>query len=182
MAEAMILPFFHVNVLTGTKGARVIEDPKACVDIIKKAQRPLLVIGPRAVEHSIGDKLHLEYCLELARAANLPICATAHVKKKALEFGVIPDSVYDIIEIIHHLKFQDWQGVRKEGNHDLVVFSGVRCDLAEQGLSCLKHFAPHLKTMALCRHSHPNADYALPILNPEKWKNYWDTLLMSIRG
>lgn len=182
MAETMRIPFFQVNVLTGLKGAKVLEYPKACADIIKKAKRPLLVIGARAVEHSIGDKLHLKYCLELAGAANLPICATAHVKKKALELGAIPDSAYDVIEIIHHLKFQDWRGVKKEGNHDLVIFSGVRCDLAEQGLSTLKHFAPHLKTMALCRHSHPNADYALPILSPEKWKNYWDDLLMSVKG
>jgi len=180
MAEAMKLPFFHVNVLTGTRGAKVIEDPKVCADVIRKAIRPLLVIGARAIEHFIGDKLHLEYCLELAKKAGIPICATAHVKKKALEFGNIPDSVYDIIEIIHHLTFQDWKGVKKEGNHDLVIFSGVRCDLGEQGLSTLKHFAPHLKTMALCRHSHPNADFALPILNPEKWKDYWDDLLINL--
>jgi len=116
----------------------------------------------------------------LAKKGGLPICATAHVKKKCLELGTIPDSVYDIIEIIHHLKLQDWKGVRKEGNHDLVIFSGVRCDLGEQGLSTLKHFAPHLKTMAICRHSHPNADYALPILNAEKWKDYWNNLLKNL--
>lgn len=176
----MRIPYFYVNVLTGSKDARVVEDPEVCAEIIKKAKRPLLVIGPRAIEHHIGDKLHLEYCLELARAANLPICATAHVKKKVLELGMVPNSTYDIIEIIHHLQYQDWKGVKGEGNHDLVIFSGVRCDLAEQGLSTLKHFAPHLKTMALCRHSHPNADYALPILNHEKWRSYWSALLMSL--
>jgi len=135
MAEAMNVPFFRVNVLTGTKGAKVIEDPKACADVIRKAKRPLLAIGARAIEHLIGDKLHLEYCLELAKKAGIPVCATAHVKKKALEFGTLPESVYDLIEIIHLLKFQDWKGVRKEGNHDLVIFSGVRCDLGEQGFS-----------------------------------------------
>ncbi len=180
MAEVMRTPFFQVNVLTGTKGAKVIEDPKACADLIRNAKRPLLVIGARAIEHFIGDKLHLEYCLALAKKGGFPICATAHVKKKCLEFGTIPDSVYDIIEIIHHLKLHDWKGVRKEGNHDLVIFSGVRCDLGEQGLSTLKHFAPHLKTMAICQHSHPNADYALPILNAEKWKDYWNNLLKNL--
>lgn len=180
MVEMMKVPFFQVNVLTGFKGARVIENPKECADLIRKAKRPLLVIGPRAIEHYIGDKLHLAYCLELAEKVGIPICATAHVKKKMLELGKKPDSVYDVIEIIHFLKFQDWRGVKKEGNHDLVIFSGVRCDLAEQGLSTLKHFAPHLNTMALCRFSHPNADYALPILNPEKWKNYWDDLLKKL--
>ncbi len=100
-----------------------------------------MVIGPRAVEHTIGHRLHLEYCLDLAKLVKIPICATAHVKKKMLEFGTTPDSVYDIIEIIHRLKFHDWKGVKKEGKQDLVIFSGVRCGLAEQGLSTLKHFA-----------------------------------------
>lgn len=180
MTEVMRIPHFKINVLTGIKGAKVVKDPKECADLIRKAKRPLLVIGARAIEHYIGEKLHLEYCLELAKKASIPICATAHIKKKMLELGSIPDSVYDLVEIINFLKFQDWKGIKKEGNHDLVIFSGVRCDLAEQGLSTLKHFAPHLKTMALCRHSHPNADYALPILKKEKWKDYWDNLLMSL--
>ncbi len=180
MAEVMRVPHFRVTVLTGIKGAKIIEDPKECANLIKKAKRPLLVIGAHVIDHFIGDKLHLEYCLELAKKSGIPICATAHVKKKMLELGTTPDSVYDLVEIINFLKHQDWKGVKKEGNHDLVIFSGVRCDLAEQGLSTLKHFAPHLKTMALCRHGHPNADYALPILNTDKWKGYWDNLLMSL--
>ncbi len=72
MAEAMKLPFFHVNALTGIKGAKVIEDPKTCADLIRKAVRPLLVIGARAIEHFVGDKLHLEYCLELAKKQESP--------------------------------------------------------------------------------------------------------------
>lgn len=180
MADAMRVPFWQVNVLTGLKAARIMDEPGECAKLIKRAEKPLLVIGPRAVEHLIGKRLHIEYCLDLAKLANLPICATAHVKKKMLELGTTPESVYDIIEIIHHLKDPDWKGVKREGNHDLVIFSGVRCDLAEQGLSTLKHFAPHLRTMALCRFSHPNADYALPILNPERWRLYWDELLTHL--
>lgn len=109
----MRAPFFQVNVLTGLRGAKVIEDPRACASLIQKAVRPLLVIGARAIEHFIGDKLHLQYCLALAKKARIPICATAHVKKKTLEFGTIPDSIYDIIEIIHHLTFRDWKGEKK---------------------------------------------------------------------
>lgn len=180
MVDRMRIPFRLVNVLTGLKAARIIEEPRECAGLIKKAKRPLLVIGPRSFDRLINGKLHLEYCLDMAKSAKIPICATAHVKKKMLELGAAPDSVYDIIEIINHLKYPDWKGVKKEGNHDFVIFSGVRCDLAEQGLSTLKHFAPHLKTMALCRFGHPNADYALPILSPEKWRVYWDDLLANL--
>jgi acetyl-CoA decarbonylase/synthase complex subunit epsilon len=181
MAEVMRLPFWRVNVLTGIKGARVMADYAECASLIRRAKRPLFVTGPRATEYYIDGVLHLDYCLDIAKAANIPICATGHAKKKMLELGVTPDSVYDIIEIINHLKDPYWQGVRKEGNHDLVVFSGIRCDLAERGLATLKHFAPHLKTMALCRFSHPNADYAQPILSDEKWKVYFDDLVAALK-
>lgn len=182
MAEVMRLPFWRVNVLTGVKGARVIEEPRECASLIRRARRPLYIAGPRAIDHYFADgKTSLEYALEIARLVNIPICATAHVKKRMLELGTTPDSVYDIIEIINHLRYPDWQGVRKEGNHDLVIFTGIRCELAELGLSTLKHFAHHLKTMALCRYSHANADYAQPIMSDEKWKGYFEELVTNLR-
>jgi len=181
MPEVMRLPFWKVNILTGLKGARVIDDPQKCAGLIRKAKRPLFVAGPRAIDHYFDNgKTSLEYALEIARLVDMPTCATAHVKKRMLELGIKPDSVYDIIEIINHLKCADWQGVKKEGNHDLVIFSGIRCDLAELGLSTLKHFAPHLKTMALCRYSHPNADYAQPIMSDEQWKGYFEELIADL--
>jgi CO dehydrogenase/acetyl-CoA synthase epsilon subunit len=36
--------------------------------------------------------------------------------------------------------------------------------------------------MALCRFSHPNADYAQPILSDEKWKVYFDDLVAALKG
>ncbi len=179
----MTLPYYRVNTARYTKVARVAGEAAEWADLIKKAKRPLLVIGPRALEHKIGDKLHLEYCLELAKAANIPICATAHTRKRILELGVTPESAYDTVEIINALKDPQWKGVRREGNHDLVIFSGIRCDLAERGLATLKHFAPHLKTMALCRFGHPNADYSLPIMRKdEEWRAFPDSLIAALRA
>ena len=43
-----------------------------------------------------------------------------------MERDVHPDSNYDIIEIINHLQDPEWRGVKKEGNHDLIVFSWER--------------------------------------------------------
>ncbi|MCD5416816.1 CO dehydrogenase/acetyl-CoA synthase complex subunit epsilon [Candidatus Bipolaricaulota bacterium] len=176
----MTKPFWDVNILTGSKTAKLIDDPEKWAKIIKKAANPLYVLGPDTVTKNIGDKLMLEYCLDLAKAADLPICATAHVRKKMLEMGVEPDSIYDIIEIVNHLKDPEWQGVKKRGNHDLIIFTGVRCDLAERGLATLKHFADHLKTAALCRYSHPNADFALPVIRrDEKWEEYFNGVVVA---
>ena len=150
--------------------------------LVKQAKRPLLVLGPRLLEESLGGKLLLEWALEIARAANLPICATAHVKGKLVPLGVKPDSEYDAVEIVNHLKDPKWHGVKKEGNHDLVLFFGFRTDFGNQSLSVLKHFAPHLRTMTLCKYVFPNADYSLPnFRKDEDWQTFLEELISCLK-
>lgn len=176
------LPYHRVNILTGTKAARLIEDAEEYANLIKRAKRPLLVLGARVLTMSLDEKLLIEYAIDIAKVANIPICATAHTQKKLIELGVVPDSSYDIIEILNHLKDPEWQGVKKEGNHDLVMFLGLRTDLGEQGLSTLKHFAPHLKTMTLCKYYYPHASYSLPNFRKDsQWKEFIDNLITNLK-
>ena len=178
----MITPLHRVNVLTGTKSAVAIDSAQEYADLIHRAKRPLFVLGPRLIEWSLDGKPLIEYALEIAKIANIPICATAHVKGKMVELETKPDSVYDAVEIVNHLKDREWQGVRKQGNHDLVLFFGIRSDLAEQSLSVLKHFAPHLKTMTLCKFYYPNADYSLPNFRKDKqWKAFLEDLIDNLK-
>ncbi len=175
-------PYHYVNTLTGTKSARLIEDPAEYAHLIKRAKRPLLLVGSWCLTTTLGDKLLLEYAVEIARTLDIPICATAHTQKKLLELGVEPASNYDLIEILNHLKDPEWRGVKNEGNHDLVMFLGFRTDLGEQGLSTLKHYAPHLKTMTLCKYYYPHASYSLPnIRKDEKWKELLDNLIVNLK-
>ena len=176
----MVLPYHHVNVLTGLKAARLIEDPVEYAMFVKKARRPLLVIGPDTLTKKLGGKLVLEWGLEIAKALNIPVVATAHTKKKMLELGFQPASSYDIIEIISSLKDPKWQGVRKEGNHDLVLFLGVRTDLATAGLSTLKHYAPHLKTQTLCKYYFPHASYSMGNLKDDKWQEFLEKFIAEL--
>jgi acetyl-CoA decarbonylase/synthase complex subunit epsilon len=175
-------PRHLVNILTGVKGAMEMKEADPLVKIIKKAARPLLVIGPQALEVQVNGRPFIEYLVELARAGNIPICATAHTKKKLLELGVTPESTYDLIEIINALKDAEWKGVKGEGCHDLVLFGGVRTDLGNQGLSALKHFAPHLKTMTLCKYYYPNANFSLPnYRKDEEWKALLENLIAGLK-
>ncbi len=177
-----VIPRYRVNVLTGIKSARLIEDPVEYANLIRKAKRPLLVIGPLLLKSTADGKLLLEYALDIAKAASIPICATAQTRGKVVELGVHPDCVYDTVEIINALKDPDWRGVKKEGNHDLVMFFGIRADLGNQGLSTLKHFAPHLKTMTLCKHYFPHASYSLPnFKNDAKWQEFLESLINNLK-
>jgi acetyl-CoA decarbonylase/synthase complex subunit epsilon len=178
-----VIPFHRVNVLTGIKAARVIEDASEYAGFIRKAKRPLLVLGPLLNEWSLDGKLLIEYALEIAKAGSIPICATETVRGKMMELEVKPDNVYDAVEIVNHLKDPDWQGVRKEGNHDLVIFFGIRSDMEEQCLSVLKHFAyKHLKTMTIDKYYFPHANYSLPnFKKDEQWKGFLEELIANLR-
>ena len=56
----MPMPYHKVNVPTGTKMARVIEDGGQYADLIKKAQRPLLIVGARCLTDLLDEKLLLD--------------------------------------------------------------------------------------------------------------------------
>jgi len=177
-----VVPRHRVNVLTGIKSAKLIEDPAEYANLIKKAKRPLLVVGPLLLESTDDGKVLMEYALEIAKAAGVPICATAQTKGKIVELGTQPDCVYDAVEIVNALKDPEWRGVKKEGNHDLVMFCGIRSDLGNQGLSTLKHFAPHLKTMTLCKHYFPHANYSLPNFKKDaKWVEFLESLIANLK-
>jgi acetyl-CoA decarbonylase/synthase complex subunit epsilon len=49
-------------------------------------------------------------------------------------------------------------------------------------LSTLKHFAPKLKTISIDRFYHPNAQFSLENLSPEKWKEGLDALLKVLEA
>ncbi len=175
-------PQHLVNILTGVKGATEMKDATPLAKIIKKAERPLMVIGPRALEVEIDGRPFIEYLVEIAKAGQIPICATAHTKKRLLELGVTPESTYDLIEIINSLKDPEWKGVKGEGCHDFVLFGGIRTDLGNQGLSTLKHFAPHLKTITLCKYYYPNATFSLPnYRKDEEWKALLEELIKGLK-
>ncbi|MBN1690737.1 MAG: CO dehydrogenase/acetyl-CoA synthase complex subunit epsilon [Dehalococcoidia bacterium] len=175
------LPYHRVNVLTGTRAARTIADASEYAHLIKSAGRPLLVVGPGALTGTLNGKPVIEYALEIAGILDIPVCATAHTRKKLAELGLDPASSYDIMEIINHLKDPAWPGTRKEGNHDLVIFIGIRTDLAGQALSTLKHYARHLQTMTLNKYYFPNASYSLPNMKDGTWKVFIDTLITNLK-
>ncbi len=69
--------------------------------------------------------------------------------------------------------------MKDEGQHDLVIFIGCIYYIASQGLSTLKHFAPKLKTLTLCKYFHSNADASFPNIKDAEWFNYLETMKMD---
>ena len=157
------------TVIAGPKQSLLLT-PETAKLMLQKAKRPLFVVGPYAKNEPI-----MSYVKDIAIEWDLPIVTTADTYKTFKENG-IPSDYYGIVEIVNLLKDPDWKGIRCEGQHDLVMFIGCLYYIASQGLSTLKHFAPHLKTLTLCKFFHSNADASFPNMDDDEWYNYLEKM------
>ncbi len=162
--DERVIPW-QPTVIAGPKQALLVT-PETARMMLKKAKKPLMVVGPLATEEPI-----ITLSIEIAKKWNLPVVTTADAFKAFSERGVVNTS-YGMVEIINLLKDPDWIGVNGQGQHDLVIFIGCIYYIASQGLSTLKHFAPHLKTITICKFFHSNADLSFPNLKDEEWIEY----------
>jgi len=117
----------------------------------------------------------MKLTMEIAEHWDLPIVTTGDAYKIYREHGVETKS-YGVVEIVNLLKDPDWKGIKGEGQHDLVMFIGCIYYIASQGLSTLKHFAPHLKTLTICKFFHSNADASFPNMKDEEWLKYLEKM------
>ena len=144
--------------------------PETAEMMLKKAKRPLMIIGPL-----IKDSPVLSLASLIAEKWNVPIVSTGDAFK-ALNEADVKSKPYGVVEIVNLLKDPEWKGINGEGQHDLVLFIGVIYYIGSQGLSTLKHFAPHLKTLTLCKFFHSNADASFPNMKDEEWIKYLEKL------
>ncbi len=157
------------TVIAGPKQALLVT-PETAEMMLQKAKRPLMVIGPL-----IKDSPVQTLASKIAEKWNIPIVSTGDAFK-SLNEADISSKPYGVVEIVNLLKDPDWKGLNGEGQHDLVVFIGVIYYIGSQGLSTLKHFAPHLKTLTLCKFFHSNADASFPNMKDEEWIKYLEKL------
>jgi acetyl-CoA decarbonylase/synthase complex subunit epsilon len=85
-------------------------------------------------------------------------------------------------DVVDRLKDESWKGFDGEGAYDMMVFVGGLYYFQSMMLSTLKHFAPKLKTISIDRFYHPNAQFSLENLSPEKWKEGLDALLKVLEA
>ncbi|KZX15492.1 acetyl-CoA decarbonylase/synthase complex subunit epsilon [Methanobrevibacter cuticularis] len=157
------------TVIAGPKQALLVT-PETAKLMLQKAKRPLFVVGPYAKDEPL-----MSHVVDISKEWNLPIVTTADTYKKFNDNEIETDS-YGIVEITNLLKDPEWKGVKGEGQHDLAIFVGCIYYIASQGLSTLKHFAPHLKTLTICKYFHSNADASFPNMKDKEWYAYLEKL------
>ena len=155
--------------IAATKKANPIQKPEIAVALIKKAKRPILVVGSYAVERYMEDKLLIEYLIDFANASKVPVVATAHMVGEFLKRGYTPAGFMSAMDIGNRLVDPEWQGLDCKGPYDLAIFVGLPYYMEALILSGLKHFAPNLKTMTIDNLYHAHASWSFPNATLEDW-------------
>ena len=155
--------------VAATKKANPITKPEVAVAIIKKASRPILVVGSNAVEREMEGRQLIDYLIDFARVSQIPVVATAHMISEFIKRGFQTAASMSAMDIGNRLVDPEWKGIDGKGPHDVALFVGLPYYMEALILSGLKHLAPQLKTITLDNLYHPHASWSFPNAPLEEW-------------
>lgn len=168
--------------IAATKKANPINKPDVAVALIKRAARPILVVGSNVTERSLEGKLLIDYIIDFARASNVKVVATAHMVAEFLKRGYEPADFMSAMDIGNRLVDPTWQGIDGEGHPDLAIFVALPYYMEALILSGLKHFAPDLKTMTLDNLFHAHASWSFPNAPVKTWAENLTVMISKFKG
>jgi acetyl-CoA decarbonylase/synthase complex subunit epsilon len=157
--------------IAATKKANPITKPEVVVAIIKRAARPLLIVGSNATERCMEGKQLINYLIDFGIASKIQVVTTAHMVGEFLKRGYEPADFMNAMDIGNRLVDPEWQSIDGKGHPDLALFVGMPYYMESLILSGLKHFAPDLKTMTIDNMYHPHASWSFPNTTLEDWAN-----------
>lgn len=156
--------------IPGTTKALVITKPKIVPTMMKKAKRPIFVVGHEAAEIDLGGKKPIDHVIRIARAANIPVIATAQTVAEFLKRGFKPAAWMSAMDIGNRLTDPSWSVSGEEGPHDLALILGIPYYMEWVIESGLKSFAfHHLKMISLNRFYQPHCNWSFPNISIEDW-------------
>jgi len=162
--------------ICGPTKAQALTKPGVVVALLKKAKRPLLVVGHLAMTTKHGKGNMVDYAIQLASKAGIPVVATAHTVKEFREKGFKAASI-NAMEVTQLLTDPKWKGPDGKGPHDLVLVMGLPYYMEWCMLSAVMNFAPQIKTVTLDRYYHPHATWSFPNLREKEWHQALDMIL-----
>jgi len=168
--------------VSSTKKANPIQRPEVVVALIKKAARPILVVGSNATERWMEGRQLIDYLIDFARASKVPVVATAHMVGEFLKRGFEPAGFMPAMDIGNRLVDPEWQGLDGKGPYDLALFVGLPYYMEALIICGLKHFAPDLKTITLDNLFHAHASWSFPNETLEEWASNLTVMTSKFEG
>lgn len=168
--------------IAGPKKALLILKPEVIVAMVKRAKRPILVVGHQASEDYSDDVKMIDYAIRMSKIAGIPVVATAHIIGAFLEREFQPAAWMSAMDIANRLTDPEWKGLDGKGPYDLAMFMGLPYYMEFVMLSGLKHFSAQLKTISLDRFYNPHATWSFPNLSVKDWKESFEVMLDKLGG
>ena len=155
--------------IPGPKKASLIIKPAIADAMLRRAKRAVIIAGHGVTEYDVETRKLIDYIIDLARKADIPVVVTAGTNLAFTTRGFLPAAVMPAVDIANRLTDPGWKGLDGNGQYDLAIFVGLPYYMEWTILSGLKHFAPHLKTMTLDCVYQPNASWSFPNSTIRDW-------------
>jgi acetyl-CoA decarbonylase/synthase complex subunit epsilon len=168
--------------VAGPKKAFIIQRPEVASAMIKKAERPLLVVGSEASNIETKDGNLIDSVIRMKKAWGLTVVATGHMVGEFNKRGVAGVHSIPLMNLGDRLRDSEWSGLDGEGGYDFVIFAGISYYMEWLVLSGLKNFATGLTTISLDANYQPNAGWSLGTMPPKRWREVLDKLLTVLEG
>ncbi len=155
--------------IPGPKKASLIIKPDIADAMIRRARRPIMVVGHGILEYEVEGRKLIDCLIELSRRGKIPVVATASTNQEFLNRGFSPSALMPAVDLANRLTDARWNGLDGKDSYDLAIFVGLPYYMEWTILSGLKHFAPHVKTMTLDCVYQPNASWSFPNSSIKDW-------------
>ena len=165
----------------GPKKALLILKPEVAAAMVKRAKRPILVLGHLATAGDPDYVDALDYAIRLSKAAGVPVVATANTVKALVRRGFKPAAWMSAMDIGSRLQDTSWRGLDDRGPYDLALFMGLPYYMESTILAGLKNCTT-LKTVSLDRYYGPNATWSFPNLSVKDWRESLEAVLSTLEA
>jgi len=168
--------------IAGPKKALLILKPEVVVAMVKRAKRPILVVGHLSAEEYSDNIKMIDYAIRMSRTAGIPVVATAHTTTEFIKKKFQPAAWMSAMDIGNRLQDPEWKGLDGKGPYDLAMFMGLPYYMEFVILSALKHYSTGLKTISLDRFYNPHATWSFPNLSVKDWNDNFEIMLNKLGG
>ena len=168
--------------IAGPKKALVISKPEVVVAMVKRAKRPILIVGHLAAEDYSDDVKMIDYAIRMSKAAGIPVVATAHTISEFIKRKFHSAICMPAMDIGNRLADRKWKGLDGEGPYDLALFMGLPYYMEFVILAGLKSFSANLKTISLDRFYDPHATWSFPNLPIKDWNESFEIIVNKLGG
>jgi len=146
--------------------------------LIKRAERPLLVVGSKAPDIVTNDGDLVDSAIRLQKTG-VTVVATGHLSKIFRDRGA---EVYSMqfMNLGDRLRDPEWAGFDGKGPYDLVLFVGTLYYMEWLVQSGLKSFAQGLRTVSLGNAYQPNASWSMGSSPMKNWLTELDDIIKEL--